>query len=259
MNVRIPVHKETWMYRRVYLLVLILVLGGSPVFAQGAEEEAEEEPIWKGSLGLAWVATSGNTDTSTFGLDFGLDRRPEPWGLSFVARGNRADDNGVLTAENYFAAGRAVRKLSERWEAFGGLQWSKDPFAGFDSLSVVSAGVTYIAVDNDRHLLTFDGGLAYTWEGRVPPEQDTDFAGGVFGLGWEWRLSDNAKLTERLIFYPNFDNSADWRLTSMTGLEASVNAWLALRLGLDIRQRNEPIGDAEKTDMTSTASVVFNF
>lgn len=239
-------------------LIFSLVIGALPVLAQEAEEE-EKEPLWKGSLGLSWVATSGNTDTSSFGLDFGLDRKPEPWGLSFVVRGNRAEDSGVMTAENYLVSGRAVRKLSTKWEAFGGLQWSRDSFAGFDSQTMTSAGATYIAVESDRHLLTFDMGVAYTWEDRVPPAEDVNFAGGVFGLAWEWKLGENSKLTERLMFYPNFDDSNDWRSTSVTALEAAVNSWLALRLGFDIRYRNQPIDNADSTDTTSTASVVFNF
>ena len=72
-------------------------------------------------------------------------------------------------------------------------------------------------------------------------------------------LSENSKLVEQLVFLPNFDDSGDWRLNSMTALEAAVNSWLALRLGFDIRYRNQPIGDADSTDTTSTASVVFNF
>jgi len=230
-----------------------------PVLANKGEESAEEEPVWKGSLGLGWIATSGNTETSSFGLDFGLDRRPEPWGLTFVARGNRAEDSGQLTAENYLAAARAIRKLNDRWEAFGGLQWAKDPFAGFDSQMVASVGATYIAVDSEKHLLTFDGGLAYTWEDRILPALDANFFGGIFGLGWEWQIGAHSKLTERLMFYPNFDTSSDWRVTSVTGIEAEVNTWLALRFGFDIRHRNQPIGDADSTDTTSTASVVFNF
>jgi hypothetical protein len=34
---------------------------------------------------------------------------------------------------------------------------------------------------------------------------------------------------------------------------------LALRFGFDLRCRNQPIGDADNIDTTSTASVVFNF
>ena len=247
------------MKRTMIVTVLLLTLGVFPLLAHEVEEEEEPEPIWVGSLGLGWVATSGNTDTSTLGLDFALERKPEPWGLTLLARGNQAENNGETTAENYLVSARAVRKLSTRWEAFGGLAWAKDPFAGFDSQTVASAGATYMAVESERQLLSFDMGLAYTWEDRVPPAEDVDFAGGLLGLSWEWTLSKNSKLVERLVFLPNFDDSGDWRLNSMTALEAAVNSWLALRLGFDIRYRNQPIGDADSTDTTSTASVVFNF
>jgi putative salt-induced outer membrane protein len=245
---------------------MILIIGVLPVLAQETEEEAEPEPTWKGSLGLAWVATSGNTDTSTLGLDFALERKPEPWGLKIVARGNRAEDEsrpeelGKTTAENYLLSARAVRKLGTRWEAFGGLAWAKDPFAGFDSQTVASAGATYVAVESERHLLKLDAGLTYTWEDRVPPFEDVDFAGGLLGLDWEWKLGANSKLTERLVLLPNFDDTDDWRLNSLTALEAAVNDWLALRLGFDLRYRNRPVDDDfDSTDTTSTASVVFTF
>jgi putative salt-induced outer membrane protein len=247
------------MKRLILIFGLVFALGAVPVLAQEAEAEDAPDPAWVGSLGLSWVATSGNTDTSSMGMDFALDRKPEPWGLSLVARGTRADDQGVKTAENYLVSGKAVRALGKRWEAFGGLAWAKDPFAGFDSQSVASAGATYKAVQSERHLLSFDMGLAYTWEDRVPPEEDVDFAGGVFGLAWEWKLGASSKLTERLVYLPNFDDSADWRLNSITAIEAAINEWLALRFGFDVRHRNQPIGDADGTDTTSTASVVFNF
>jgi len=248
------------MKRLILIFGVICALCAAPVLAQEAEAEDEEkEPKWIGSLGLAWVATSGNTDTSSIGLDFGLESKPAPWGFTFSARGNRAQDHGVQTAENYLVSARAVRKLAKRWDVFGGLAWAKDPFAGFDSQSVASAGATYTAVESERHLLSFDMGLAYTWEDRVPPEADVNFAGGLFGLSWEWKLGANSKLVEQLVFLPNFDDSADWRLNSLTAIEAAINEWLALRFGYDIRHRNQPIGDADGTDTTSTASVVFNF
>jgi putative salt-induced outer membrane protein len=240
---------------------MIYALGAAgPIFAQeAATEEEGKEPTWKGSLGLSYVATSGNSDTSSSGLDFGLDRKPDPWGLLFVVRGHRAEDKGILTAENYLISGRAVRSLGNRWETFGGLAWSKDQFAGFDSQTVASAGATYIAIESERHTLKFDAGLSYTWEGRVPPAEDVDFTGGLLGLDWQWQIGANSKLTQTLAFVPNFDASDDWRLQSVTAIEAAVNSWLALRFGYDVRHRNQPIGDADSTDTTSTASVVFKF
>ena len=247
------------MKNNALIFAMLIGLAAMPLFAQEAEEEEAPEPAWVGSLGLSWVATSGNTDTSSAGLDFGLNRKPEPWGLEFAARGNKAQDTGVTTAENYLVSARALRKLNDRWEAFGGLAWAKDQFAGFDSQTVATLGATYLALESDRHLLKFDGGFAYTWEDQVSPDEQVDFAGGILGLLWEWKLGENSKLAERLVYLPNFDNSSDWRLSSLTTIEAAINSWLALRFGYDIRHRNQPVGDNKETDTTSTASVVFNF
>ena len=64
------------MKRLILIFGVMCVLGAAPLFAQeGEAEEEEKEPKWVGSLGLAWVATSGNTDTSSIGLDFGLEPR----------------------------------------------------------------------------------------------------------------------------------------------------------------------------------------
>ena len=191
------------MKKMLLVFGVVCALCATPVFAQEpATEEEEKEPAWTGSLGLAWVSTSGNTDTSSIGMDFGLERKPEPWGLTLVARGNRADDQGVLTAENYLFSARAVRALGKRWEAFGGLAWAKDPFAGFDSQTIASIGATYIAIESERHLLKIDGGLTNTWEDQISPvapaptvfTDSISFAGVLLGLSWDWQLGKNSKL-----------------------------------------------------------------
>ena len=102
------------MKQLILIFGIVCAVATTPVFAQETEAEEEPEPAWVGSLGLSWVATSGNTDTSSIGADFALDRKPEPWGLSLVARGNRADDQGVKTAENLLFSARGTRAIGNR-------------------------------------------------------------------------------------------------------------------------------------------------
>ncbi len=123
-----------------------------PVLAQESEEEAPPDPLWEGSAGLSYIATSGNTDTQSFGLDFTAKRRPTPWGYEFFALFNRAEDSSVLTAERYYAGGRALRALGDRWELFAGLSAEKDQFAGFDMRAIVEAGATYKAIKGQASL-----------------------------------------------------------------------------------------------------------
>jgi putative salt-induced outer membrane protein len=197
--------------------------------------------------------------TAEITLDFDAERRPAPWGFNLTGRFNRAEDQGVLTAERYLLAGRAVRALSERWEVFAGLGAEKDVFAGYDLLLTANVGATYKALLGPRHLLSFDGGLSYTDEDRIDPNPNVSFLGALLGLNYEFKITDSSSLTQLLLFTPNFDDSDDWRLRSETALTAAINAWLAVKLGYEVRYRNQLIGDADSTDTTSSASVVFSF
>lgn len=241
----------------VLCAVIALSMGTRPVLAQ--EEEEPKEPAWKGNLGLAYLATSGNTETESFGLDFKLERRPDPWGFEVTALFNRAEDEGVKTAERYLAGGRAKRALDERWELFGGLSGEKDEFSGFKLRAIAEAGAVYKALQGPTHLLSFDGGLTWTDEDRIDPEPDADWFGAVVGLSYEWKVSDTASLTQRLVYYPNFDDSDDWRLNSDTGLQASISSALAVKVSYEVRYRNEPIASNDDTDTTSKVSLVVNF
>jgi putative salt-induced outer membrane protein len=247
------------------VVTLAITMITVPVLAQ--EEEAPPEPNWTNELGLSYVGTSGNTDTSSLGLDFKSVRKPKPWGLDLAASFTRAEDGGVTTAEQYYVGGRALRQLSDRWSLFAGLAWARDPFTGFENRWLVEGGATYLAIDSERHQLSFDGGLSWNSEDQiyfddVAMEEYTetvDWFGGVLGLTWDWAFSKSASLNQRLLYHPNFDDTSDWRLGSDTSVTASLTKLLALKFSYIVRHRNQPIGDNEKTDTTTKASVVLNF
>jgi putative salt-induced outer membrane protein len=243
-------------------LALPLVLVAAPAMAQEGETEAAPEPNWTSSIGLSYVATTGNTDTSSFGLDFASERRPTPWGLDLVGKFIRSEDEGDLTAEQYLFGARATRQLDDRWSLFAGASWERDTFSGFENRWIGEAGAEYLAISTDRHTLSFDFGLTWTTEDQIfedKPDKTVDWFGGVAGLKWEWRISDNAALNQRLLYYPNFDDSSDWRLASDTAVTASLTDMLALQFSYLVRYRNQPIDDNEDTDTTTKASVVFTF
>ncbi|HPA82509.1 MAG TPA: DUF481 domain-containing protein [Thermoanaerobaculales bacterium] len=250
--------------KRQLVLAGLILLVSLPVLAQ---EEAPTEPPpdpWKGALGLSYVDTSGNSETEAFGLDFKVERLPEPWGLEITGLFNRASDQGVTTAERYYLGGRAKRALGDRWELFGGLSGEKDEFAGFDMRLLAEVGVGYKALLGPKHFLAFDAGLTYTDEDRLDPTPDESWFGGVLGLAYEWKLTDTTSFTERVLFYPNFEESSDWRLSSETGIQAAISSMLALKFSYEYRYRNEPLtladgSEADSTDTTTRFSVVFNF
>ncbi|MEN8165343.1 MAG: DUF481 domain-containing protein [Acidobacteriota bacterium] len=247
------------MKNTAFICLLVTALVSPSAFAEEAPEAEAPEPLWTGNAALSYVSTTGNTDTSTFGLDFSFVRRPTPWGFEAYGSFNRAEDTGELTAERYIVGVRGTRALNDRWTLFAGLSGEQDEFAGFDMRTLLEAGATYKAVDNGKIFLSFDGGLTYTDEDRIEPEPDVSYMGGLAAVHFAWTISETAKLTEDLTYYPNFDDSADWRLASITALEASLTDLFGLRLSYEYRFRNEPIGDNDDTDTTTKASVVVKF
>jgi putative salt-induced outer membrane protein len=122
------------------------------------------------SLGLAFVQTNGNSNTSSGGFDFLYKGTYGAWGLEGTANFLRAEQEGTLTAERYGAGLRGTYAFSERWKAFAGVAWLKDEFAGLDSRTVLDGGVQYALLTGPDHTLDLVGGRAWTNDETVTGE-----------------------------------------------------------------------------------------
>ncbi|MCP4898849.1 MAG: DUF481 domain-containing protein [bacterium] len=245
------------MKHRLWIWTAIMVTLSLPLAAQESTD-APEKPPWTGSLGLSYLATSGNTDTSSFGFDFDIKRDPAPWGLSAFLKAQQAQEDGDTTVERYLVGARGERALGERWSIFGGVNAEKDRFKGIDLRTILEAGGVYKALTGPRHNLSFDAGLTRTRDETVDDESKSS-TGAVAGLSYAWQFTENASFSQRFLFYPNFDESDDWRYYSETALTANINTRWAIKLGYLIRYDNLPVAGFEKKDTTSSASIVMSF
>jgi putative salt-induced outer membrane protein len=239
------------MIHRSALVCLLAVLLAVPVL--GAEEPPK--PPWSGSLGLSFLSTTGNSQTQSLGFDLGVKRIPDPWGLEIVGKYLHSSKDGTTDAERSLLSVRAMRSLNERWSVFGGISVERDTFAGIDLRAFVEGGATYKLLTGPVHELAFDGGLTWTRENQTTGT-DRSFLGGILGLAYQWKLSGTASLTERLRFYPDFDQTSAWRVTSETALKAALTGHLALQFGYDFRYSNEPVPGFHATDTATTVSLV---
>lgn len=234
-----------------------IVVCAVAVLALASLAVAEDNPR-KLSLGLAYLATSGNSDSSTFGLDLKFEQQTGPWGLETVASFMRAEMDGELTAERYAVGARGKREVAERWQVFLGASGLKDEFAGLDSRLVLESGLTFQALKNDAHEVSVDAGVAWNREKRVTGDSESYIA-GIAGARYQWTITENSAFTQRVVFYPSFDDSKDWRLESESALQASLSARTALKLAYQVRRDNRPVPGFKKTDTATVASLVMTF
>ena len=235
----------------------VAVVPLTPVFAH-EEEPAEElpEPDWNFELGLSYLATSGNSDTSSGGFKAALVKDWDPWSLEAQAFYLRAEDEDETTVDRYGAGLSGARALNERWSLTAGWSGEKDRFSGIDFRSVLNFGIKWATVTSKRWTLESLAALTWTSESFDGDLPSNDYLGASVGVKSAWKLSESADLSTKMVYFPNFDESEDYRFEGDLALTASLSSSWALALGYQVRYDNLPVPGFEKTDTATTASLV---
>jgi putative salt-induced outer membrane protein len=239
--------------RRVLMLALCL----STTIPAAAQTPAPPPPppLWDVQLGASFVGTSGNSETSTVGADFGAHRRGLVWKIDSEATAVRSSSLDVDTAERYIGLVRAARKLTPIIGASSGIRLERDPFSGLDFRSILDAGLSWALVRRPRW--TLDGVTALAWNHETRTVGDTiDHPVGVLQLLSRIPFGTAGDTTQRFTFFPDFSVTSAYRSEGEITAQAALNSRLALKLGYLIRFSNDPVPGFKKTDNTTTASVV---
>jgi hypothetical protein len=103
--------ERTLHYARLLLVVLLVPL---PAMAQAPPPPP---PRFEAAAEASFVATSGNTETTTFGLGGELFYRPSPWVFRWKAALVRTETEDTVSAESFaqlFRAERAITRPQRR-------------------------------------------------------------------------------------------------------------------------------------------------
>ena len=150
----------------IFLFSIIVVASSPDVWAQDDENKLR----WYFTTELTSVVTTGNSESSTFGLVATLRRlyeraelnldggaiRTEAALKTWTAVGTMTDfvvneeSKSEKTAENYYVRGRYDYNITKRFDVFGGADWLRNPFAGLDSRFLVALGAGNIWADSDK-------------------------------------------------------------------------------------------------------------
>ncbi len=234
------------------ILISILFAVALPSVAQETDPDG-----WKMNAGLSYVATTGNSETSSAGLSFDAEWLRSRWTFDSGVVALRARDEGVLVAEQYKAFGRASRAISERLSLTTGWQGERNRFAGLDFRSTADLGMKWKAVDREKWTASTIGSLTWIRENPVGEAPGEGNLGGLLELKSEYQFSENASTEQIVRFEPDFEDSANYRFDVKLTLESALTQLFAIKLGYNYRYDNQPIPGYSTTDTTTTASLVF--
>jgi len=218
-------------------------------------QQAEPESPWSGSATLGYLATSGNTETSTLNTGFEVGYTAGKWEHVFDGSAVNASENDVKTAESYAANWKSERNITEQDFLFGRLSWRKNRFSGYNTQFSQTVGYGRRLIDADKHKLNGELGAgarqSTLQDGRS--ENETIFRGGIY---YKWQFSETAAFSQDVTVEAGELNTY---LESVTALSAQLIGDLALVASYTIKSNSDVPPSTEKTDTYTALSLKYVF
>jgi putative salt-induced outer membrane protein YdiY len=236
--------------------VVVATKAGEPVEApktsvtlvrSPAEQAAYEKSLhpgfaegWAGGLNLGFAVTRGNSETKNLAIAFNAVRTGFHDKLSLYTNSiySSNDVTGATPHTTANSIGGGVRydhDFNPRVFGFVTGDFFHNSLQFLDLRSSFGGGIGLHAVKNPNTTLDFLGGINYTHESYsgiplVPPpgfySYTKSYAAAVVGDTFAHKLGKNTDVIQSFFFYPDLNNTSDYRWTLNAGTVTKINKWL---------------------------------
>jgi len=260
-------------------------IGDITLIRDDAEQAAYEHSLhpkltegWAGGANVGFSVARGNSETENLALAFNATRTTLHDKIVLYATSINTTNNlappGFRTVANLATGGfRYERNVNPKLFAFGAGDYMANALQFLDLRQVYSGGFGFHAIQNDSTKLDFFGGLNYTHEtysnGNPIPNTNpvvfesygvtNRFVALTLGEALIQKLGKSTVLSQNLTFFPNLQDTGEYRFVFNLGTVTKVNKWLGWtnQFG-NIYVSNPPIG-AKKNDVILTTGLNVSF
>ena len=226
----------------------------SPASAQ----QTTNNDLWSGNAEVSAVATSGNSETRTFGLGGEVTYKPGDWTWLGRAAYVETSADKELRARSFNGLAETSRNITTRLEFYGRGGYLRDLFAGIERRLTTEAGLAYRVVSTEAHALRLLVGAGVTQESRLVG-QDLSM-GTVNTTGrYEWTLSATSALTEEAAFVADLNTGNNWRFANELAVSGALSTLLSVKISHKLNYLNQPVPGFRKTDTIIAAALVSTF
>jgi len=235
-----------------------------------AEQAAYEKSLrpgllegWQGGVNVGFGLTRGNSQTKNLALAFEADRKGWRDKLSLytdsIYASNDAPGATPSTTANAVQGGiRYDHDLTPRIFAYVGADFQTDALQTLDLRSVFGGGLGWHVIKNDRTTLDLLGGVDYTRE-KYTTLPSRRFAAVSVGQELSHKLGMNTLLTEKLYFFPNLNDTGEYRATFNFGTVTKISKWLGWQNAFGDIYVTDPPAGAKQNDIRLTTGLNFSF
>jgi putative salt-induced outer membrane protein YdiY len=253
-----------------------------------AEQQAYDKSLhpglwhgWNGGANVGFSISRGNSESENLALAFNAVHPTLNDKITiYLSSINTQNDLATpSTVANLIQAGfRYDRNLNPRLFVFGSADFTSNALQFLDLRQVYSGGFGLHAMKSDRTILDFLGGINYTHETysngtEVPPTpplttptgiyesygKTNRFAALTLGEALNQKLGKSTVITQNVYFYPNMQDTGQYRWTFDVGTVTKIKKWLGWQNQFgDIYVSNPPTS-SKKNDVVFTTGLNFSF
>ena len=257
--------------------------GDVTVMRNDAEQLAYDKTLhpglmhgWNGGLNVGFSVARGNSETENLALAFNAVHPTEHDKITLYASSidTKNDLATPTTVANLNQGGvRFDRDLHPKLFVFAAGDFMSNALQFLDLRQVYSGGFGFHAIKSDRTVLDFLGGLNYTHEtysnGTLvttgPPPiyvsygKTNRFVALTLGEELDRKLGKSTVITQTLGFFPDLQQTGEYRFTFNLGTVTKLNKWLGWQNQFnDIDVSNPPIG-SKRNDVILTTGLNVSF
>lgn len=231
---------------------------------------------WAGGLNFGFALARGNSQTKNLNLGFNAVRptnndKITMYANSIYSANDKSAASPHVTANTIFGGIRYDRNLAHRLFAFGAGDFATDDLQNLNLRSILTGGLGFHAIKNDRTTLDFLGGANYTresyadiFDSSTPPvllqaAHTNSFAGLTLGDELNHKLGAASLFTQRFYYYPNLNNGGGYRTALDLGFSTKLNQWLGWQTGFSDRYTSNPALGNLKNDVLFTTGLNLTF
>ena len=248
-----------------------------------AEETAHEKKLhpglkhgWEGGISLGFSVARGNSETENLALAFNADHPTEHDKITMYAASIYTTNNLATpsTVANLTTGGiRYDRDLNPRLFAFFGADYTANALQFLDLRQVYGGGLGVHVIKNGNTVFDLLGGINYTHEtysngdllAPGPPPifasygVTNRFIAATIGEEWDQKFGKSTVLTQTAGFFPNLQETGEYRFVFNAGTVTKLNSWLGWQNQFgNIYVSNPPIG-TKKNDVIFTTGLNISF
>ena len=204
---------------------------------------------------FGYLATTGNTETSSLNTSFESKYVAGDWHHEATASAINASEIKITTAEAYETGWKSGWDFSDRDYLFGRLNWRKDRFGGFDTQFSQTVGYGRRLIDTDEHKLNAEVGAGARQSEAQDGTKENETI-GTAGLYYDWLFSETAEFSQDLKVEAGAENTY---FESVTALKARLVGDLALVASYTVKHNTDVPALTEKTDTYTALSLEYAF